>query len=60
MGEPAVEKSENDAARVAARNRNKKWRGKKKKKERKGKEKKKKKKGDLEAALARLGPSSMR
>lgn len=43
MGEPAVEKSENDAARVAARNRNKKWRGKKKKKERKGKERKKKK-----------------
>ena len=39
MGEPAVEKSENDAARVAARNRNKKWRG-KKGKERKGKERK--------------------
>lgn len=48
MGEPAVEKSENDAARVAARNRNKKWRG---KKGRKGKEREKKK-GDLEAALA--------
>lgn len=59
MGEPAVEKSENDAARVAARNRNKKWRG-KKGKERKGEKKKKKERRSRSGRELRVGPSSMR